>query len=280
MSAELLEGTVAMVVGGATGIGRGVVERFLTEGASVVVLDVDVTPLADLEAVMPNALLSTSGDATIPDAAERAVHEAIDRFGGIDTLVCCAGRFDFHVPIGSLTPEALALGFDEIFSVNVKSILLSVRAALNELRRKKGSVILTLSSSAFYPEGGGVLYGSSKWATRGLVSHLARELAPDVRVNGVAPGGTAGTRLSGLSALGEKRTVEQVPGRSASLVAENLLGMVATPADHAGAYVFLASNYLSPFVTGAVVNSDGGRGKLLQRCDTENPIGEYRAGNS
>jgi len=263
LTSGLLSGSVALVVGGATGIGRGVVERFLDEGASVAVLDLDVTPLRGMEHEWPEDLAAVAGDAANPRAHEIAVGETVGRFGGIDVLVCCAGRFDFHTPIGSLSPDELSSGFDEIFAVNVKSPLLAVRAALAELRRREGSVVLTLSSSAFHPEGAGVLYGSSKWATRGLVSHLARELAPSVRVNGVAPGGTVGTRLSGLEALGERRTVEEVPGRAARLAGGNLLGVAATPGDHAGAYVFLASRRLSPFVNGAVVNSDGGRGEPI-----------------
>ncbi len=263
MSTGILEGSAALVVGGATGIGRGVVDRFIAEGASVAVLDVDVAALQALESALPGRVVVTAGDATDPQALEAAVQTAVERLGGIDVLVCCAGRFDFNTSIGSLSLETLASGFDEIFAVNVKSSLLAVRAALPELRRRRGAVVLTLSSSAFHPEGAGALYGSSKWATRGLVAHLARELAPEVRVNGVAPGGTAGTMLAGLASLGEERTVDEVPGRAERLAAGNLLGIVASPADHAGSYVFLASSRLSPFVTGAVVNSDGGRGDPL-----------------
>jgi len=256
----LLSGSVVLVVGGATGIGRAVVDRYLDEGASVAVMDLDITPLENLEQAWPERLLAIVGDSSEPLSLESAVGETVGRWQGIDLLVCCAGRFDFHTPIGSLSLDKLSSGFDEIFAVNVKGPLLAVRAALPDLRRRKGSVILTLSSSAFHPEGAGVLYGSSKWAIRGLVAHLARELAPTVRVNGVAPGGTVGTRLAGLAALGEHRTVEEVPGRAERLAGGNLLGMAASPADHAGSYVFLASNRLSPFVNGTVVNSDGGRG--------------------
>ena len=77
--------------------------------------------------------------------------------------------------------------------VNVKSQLVSVRAALAELRQARGSVVLTVSTSGFYPGCGGVLYVASKFAVRGCVVALAHELAPQVRVNGVAPGRTLGT---------------------------------------------------------------------------------------
>ncbi len=263
MTRGLLEGSTTLVVGGATGIGRGVVERFVAEGSRVVVVDVDTAPLGGIARDLPRDVVVLAGDATEPAVAGMAVSRAVEDFGGVDTLVCCAGRFDFHTPIGSLSIEELSAGFDEIYAVNVKSMLLAVHAALPELRRRRGSVVLTVSSSAYHPDGAGVLYGSSKYAVRGLVAHLARELAPEVRVNGVAPGGTAGTRLAGLSALGERRTVDDVPGRGERLAAGNLLGRAALPADHAGAYLYLAAPDLSAFVTGAVVNSDGGRGEPI-----------------
>lgn len=260
----LLAGTVAVVVGGATGIGRAVVERFAAEGARGVVVDVAPAPLEELRADLPAGSFETvSGDASRPGPAAEAVSTAAARFGRVDVLVCCAGRFDFQTRICSLGVEELDRAFDDIFAVNVKSSLLAVHAAAGQLRRRRGSVILTLSSSAFYPEGAGVLYGASKWAGRGLASHLARELAPEVRVNAVAPGGTSGTRLSAVDSLGITGSVEDVAGRDDRLRAGNLLEVLPTPADHAGAYVYLASPWMSGHVTGAVINSDGGRGEPL-----------------
>lgn len=259
----VLDGSVAAVVGGATGIGRGVVDRFVAEGARVAVLDLDPSPLAPLAARHPDAVVTVTGDAGRPGTAEALVDRARHAFGALDTLVCCAGRFDFHAPVTSLAAEALSAAFDELFAVNVKSAVLAARAAAPELRRQAGSIVLTLSSSAFHPEGAGPLYGASKWALRGLVVHLARELAPDIRVNGVAPGGTTGTALGGLAALGEERTVEDVPGRTARLADECLLRRAARPADHAGPYVFLAAPALSGFVNATVVRSDGGRGAVV-----------------
>ena len=92
-----------------------------------------------------------------------------------------------------------------MFAVNVKSQLVCVRAALPELRRAGGSVVLTVSTSGFYPGRGGVLYVASKFAVRGCVIALAHELAPQVRVNGVAPGGTLGTELTRPRSLGLAR---------------------------------------------------------------------------
>lgn len=258
-----LKGSVSLVVGGASGIGRAVVEGLLCEGSFVSVLDLEEP--RDMDDLDGERLHWMRGNATQPNASTEAVESTVARFGGIDTLVCCVGRFDFHTPIASLDLDTLAQAFDEIYEVNVKSTLLSVRAAISQLRKSHGSIILTLSSSGFYPEGGGVLYGSSKWAARGLVVHLARELAPDVRVNGVAPGGTVGTSLRGVKAISEERSVEFEPGREEIVRSENLLQVAANPQDHVGAYLYLASRNLSKFVTGAVINSDGGRGAKLAK---------------
>src|SRR5699024_12675994 len=97
-----------------------------------------------------------------------------------------------------MSAEELASATEESWSVNVHGALLAVNLAVDALQSSQaGSVTLTLSESAFNATGGGVLYGSAKRALRGVVDHLAAELAPDIRVNGVAPGGTGGTRFSG-----------------------------------------------------------------------------------
>jgi len=147
-----------------------------------------------------------------------------------------------------------------MFAVNVKSQLVCVRAALPELRRARGSVVLTVSTSGFYPGRGGVLYVASKFAVRGCVVALAHELAPDVRVNGVAPGGTLGTGLTGPASLGlAGRALGAAPGREQDLRARTPLRVALTGDDHAGSYVFLASDRARG-ITGTVVHSDGGIG--------------------
>lgn len=260
---KLLADQITIVVGASSGIGRAVTEKFVAEGAVVVGVDVARGGIEELADRSRGAVVPVVGDVTQPDVVIEAASVATTRFGRIDTLVCCAGRFDFRVPISTLDVRELGSAFDEIFAVNVKSMLFAVHAATSELVRSRGSVVLTLSSSAVYPEGAGVLYGASKWAGRGLVVHLARELAPAVRVNGVAPGGTDGTRLAGLGALGQRQRVDEVPGRSKKIAESTLLGRPARAIDHTGAYLYLSSRDLSPLVTGTVVCSDGGRGEPI-----------------
>jgi len=149
-------------------------------------------------------------------------------------------------------------GFDEAFRVNVKSPLISVKAALSHLVAARGAVILTASSSSFGPGRGGVLYVGTKFAVRGLVVALAHELAPAVRVNAVAPGGTLGTDLRGLAALEQAgRSLGDVPGREADLRARTPLQVALTAEDHAASYVFLAAHDARG-MTGQLLRPDGG----------------------
>ena len=164
-------------------------------------------------------------------------------FGGLDVLVNCVGIFDFYRGLTDLPDDQLDAAFDEMFAVNVKSQLVTVRAALPELRRAGGSVVLTVSTSGFYPGRGGVLYVASKFAVRGCVIALAHELAPEVRVNGVAPGGTLGTELTGPASLGlDGRVLDAAAGREEDLRRRTPLRVALSGEDHAGSYVFLASD--------------------------------------
>jgi 2,3-dihydroxy-2,3-dihydrophenylpropionate dehydrogenase len=200
------------------------------------------------------------GDAT--DAA--ALHEAVSAVGAgagdgaLDHLTCCVGVFDYYASLRELDPAQLAAAAQEIWRTNVLSALLAIDVAYPGLRSRHGSITLTLSESAFHAGGGGVLYGSSKWALRGVVMHLASDLAPDVRVNGVAPGGTSGTRLGGLASLNQRLTAGDVPGRDERIRAGNRLHVIAQPSDHAGAYLYLADPVASRVCTGVVIRTDGG----------------------
>jgi NAD(P)-dependent dehydrogenase (short-subunit alcohol dehydrogenase family) len=253
-----LEGVSALVTGGGSGIGRAVVDGYVAEGARVTVLDRSAELCEELREQHGDAVAVLCGDATDATVVDRAVRLAIEHAGRLDHLTTCVGLFDFYAPLTGIDVARLPDAFDEIYRVNVYSALLAVQRAQPALAASRGSVTLTLSSSAFYPDGGGVLYGSSKWALRGMVAHLARELAPDIRVNGVAPGGTVGTKLAGLRSLDQRLTADQVAGRDERIKAGTLLGVAPRPSDHVGAYVYLASPTRARTVTGAVINTDGG----------------------
>jgi NAD(P)-dependent dehydrogenase (short-subunit alcohol dehydrogenase family) len=254
-----LTGRRALVIGGGSGIGRAVVDAFVAAGASVVVLERDGAKCDDLRKELPKSTV-VMGDATTLEANRQAVSAATERDARLDILVNCVGVFDFYRGLGDIEDERLLPAFDEMFHTNVASQLLSVKAALPALREAKGSVILTASTSSFHPGRGGVLYVASKFAVRGVVVSLAHELAPDVRVNAVAPGGTLGTDLRGLESLGEAGAVlSERPGREEELRARTPLAVALTPDDHAASYVFLASG-AARGMTGTFLHSDGGIG--------------------
>jgi NAD(P)-dependent dehydrogenase (short-subunit alcohol dehydrogenase family) len=254
-----LDGKRALVVGAGSGIGRAVVTAFADEGARVGALELDPAKVARLAAELPGGVVS-QGDATTLADSRAAVRAVTEAFGGLDILVNCVGIFDFYRGLADIGDDQLDAAFDEIFAVNVKSQLVSVQAALPELRRAGGSVVLTVSTSGFYPGRGGILYVASKFAVRGCVIALAHELAPEVRVNGVAPGGTLGTELTGARSLGlGDRVLETTADREQDLRRRTPLQVALTGDDHASSYVFLASDRARG-ITGTVVHSDGGIG--------------------
>src|SRR5262249_12672334 len=232
---------------------------FHQEGAHVAALELDEGKAARLADEMPGCLVRR-GDATRVADARAAVAAVAGAFGGLDVLVNCVGIFDFYRGIADIGDDQLDGAFDEIFAVNVKSQLAGVRAALPELRRSGGSVVLTVSTSGFYPGRGGILYVASKFAVRGCVIALAHELAPQVRVNGVAPGGTLGTELTGPASLGlDGQVLGATAGREQDLRRRTPLRVALNGEDHAGSYVFLASDRARG-ITGTVLHSDGGIG--------------------
>ena len=255
----VLDGRRALLVGAGSGIGRAVAEAFVAGGARVSILERDPAKCAQL-AASGHGFVVTAGDATSFADTAAAVAATCDELGGIDVLVSFVGVFDFYVGLRDLTDEQLDAGFDEAYRINVKSLLISVKCALPHLVRSKGAIVLTASTSSFAAGRGGVLYVGSKFAVRGVVAALAHELAPDVRVNAVAPGGTLGTDLRGLAALQQAdRSLGDMPNRAADVRARSPLDVALTAADQAASYVFLASD-ASRGMTGRFLHPDGGAG--------------------
>jgi NAD(P)-dependent dehydrogenase (short-subunit alcohol dehydrogenase family) len=250
-----LEGLRAVVTGSGSGIGRAVVQRYLAEGANVVAV---VRKDADRPSLEALGCAVVTGDVSQYETAARAVQAAVQTYGGLDVYVANAGLWDFHKRLEKQAPEDLKPAFDEIFGVNLLGALYGAHASLSALRQTGGSVIVTGSNACFLAGGGGALYTASKFALRGLVMQLAKEFAPEVRVNGVAPGATD-TALSGPAALGQReRELNGDPDRMAQIERHMLLGRVSQPEEHADLYVLLASRKESAYVTGAMFASDGG----------------------
>lgn len=246
---QRLQDKVALITGTASGIGHAVARRFLLEGARVVCLDRRPTLLDETTA--GNRWASIEGDVRRAADHQRAVDLALSRFGRLDVLVANAGIYDNRRPFRSLSAAELEAGFDELFDVDVKGYMLAALAAAEALTRSRGCIIFTSSVSGTNAGFGGALYVSAKHAVNGLTRQLAFELAPEIRVNAIAPGFVP-TGLTGIEALGQERSTG---GPAAS---DQLLQVIPGPDDYAGAYVYLASDDAALTTTGSVLSVDGG----------------------
>lgn len=252
-----LDGKVALITGAGEGIGKAVAGRFLEEGAAgIVAVDIADDRLAALKADLGNQVVTVRGDVRSLESNREAVSQAVSTFGKLDVFVGNAGVRDARRRLDDTSDADLSDGFDEVFAVNVKGYLLGAMAAREELARNNGCIVYTLSTSSFYI-GGGSIYIASKHAALGLTRSLAHELAPHIRVNGVAPCGTP-TSLADAGALA--RPEEPTKPRTGA-PSSNLMAVQIEADDHAAAYVLLASDQ-SRIMTGAVINSDGGRGVM------------------
>lgn len=253
-----LEGQVALVTGGGSGIGRAVVERYVEEGARVAVMDRVAGRGQELRTRFGDKVIAIEGDVSQLADGKRAVAETVTAFGQLDIFVGNAGVLDGFIPLADMAEDKLAAACDELFAINVKGCILGAKAAIDELAKNAGCMIFTASGAGFTSAGGGVIYTASKHAVVGIIRQLAVELGPQIRVNGVAPGGTM-TDLRSVAALSlEDRSQFSFPGAAERIAAGNPLRLALEPADLAGAYVFLASRANARGLTGSIVSVDAG----------------------
>ncbi|MEU7632894.1 SDR family NAD(P)-dependent oxidoreductase [Nocardia sp. NPDC049220] len=260
-----LDGDVAIVTGGGSGIGRAIVRRYVEEGCRVVVADLSAERLAEVQAELGDAVTTIVADVRDYAQNEAVVAKAVATFGKLDVFVANAGMGDKFTELADLPAQNIDAAFTQIFEVNVKGIIHGAKAALPALLTTKGAFVITLSNSSFYPDGGGVMYIASKHAALGAMRQLAHEFAPHIRVNAVAPGATR-TNITSPAAFGAASAGPQAPGgaddaaRVAAIEATMPLKRFAEPEDHSAAYVLVASRTQAPVMTGTVIESDGGLG--------------------
>lgn len=247
---RMLDNKVAVITGAASGIGRAVARRFVAEGARVVGFDRVPMGIDAEAAIDPAAYAGLTGDVRSAQDNQRAVALALERFGQLDVFVGNAGIYDNRRAFRSYSPAELDAAFDELFAVDVKGYMLGALAAASALARTRGSIIFTSSVSGQHAGFGGALYVAAKHAINGLTKQLALELAPEVRVNAVAPGYVP-TQLRGIESLGQ--------GGAGGPAARDLpLQVIAEADDYAQAYVFLASDPASRMASGTILQLDGG----------------------
>lgn len=239
-----------LVTGGSSGIGAEIVRQFLAEGDEVTIFDRS----APSDPRCPFVL----GDVTSTTDQQRAVAAAA-RSGRLDVLIANAGVHDGGRRLVDGDIDDLVKAFRHVLDVNVVGYLLSLRAAADPLRAARGCAVLTLSDASFgvMGNGAGVAYATAKHAALGLLRAAARDLAPDVRVNAVAPGGVA-TGLGAEDGTTTSRRIITDPDRLAAALREKTALRRGARLEHiAAAYLYLASPAAGS-MTGQVLRVDGG----------------------
>lgn len=240
-----LEGKVAIITGGSRGIGRGIVERFLAEGASVL-----ASARRPPEKTMPGKNLTfLAADVARAEDAARIVAEAVARFGGLDILVNNAG-----IQIQKSLEETTEAEWDEVMAVNVKGIFLCGRAAIPALRRRGGGSIINIGSyDGFVADPNFTAYCASKGAVQALTRAMAVDLGKDgIRCNVICPGWIETEMVEDY--------IAHLPDPSAARARiESLhpVGRTGRPSDIASLALWLASQE-SSFFTGQIFVADGG----------------------
>lgn len=239
-----LEGKVALVIGAARGIGEGIAQRFVEEGAKLVIADTEVDAGRDTARRLGGVFVET--DISQQAEAERAVATAIGHFGGLDILVQNAGIFPWTL-IENISPAE----WDKVMAVNLKGTFLAARAALPHMKAmRSGRMIFTSSiTGPRVTSPGHGHYSASKAGINGFIKAAALEFSGyGITVNGIEPGNilTAGLEMG------------RSPAFIRSMEAAIPLGRLGTPRDIGNCALFLASDE-ADYITGTTITVDGGQ---------------------
>ena len=245
-----LKGKRALITGGASGIGLGAVQAFLRCGASVAVNDLAddrLTAVVDELAGAGHAVVAAPGDVGNPEQAPAMVAQAVAALGGLDYLVNNAGTPGTARPIATDDFERQDEDFWQLLvNVNLVGPHRCTRAAAEALRATGGAIVNTTSIAAFRGGGSSAVYCATKAGLVSLTREWARALAPQVRVNAIAPGLVDSDWMCRFDGQDDAvRMGQPVP-----------LARTGTPTDYGEAILFLAAG--ATYVTGQTLNVDGG----------------------
>ena len=238
-------GKTVIITGAASGIGRAAARRFADEGANVVAVDLDQAQLEEASAELPpERLLIQPGDTSSKEAAVAAVAAAVERFGGLDVLVNNAGIASQGDIVQTSEED-----FDRVLAVNVGGYFHMAKAAMPQLIKTRGSIVMTSSVSGLGGDWSMFAYNTSKGAVTNMVRAMALDAAKDgVRVNAVNPSFTD---------TGMTKDMQEKPELMAKFGERMPLGTPARPEDIAAVMAFLASDD-ARMVTGVNLPVDGG----------------------
>lgn len=253
------EGKVAVVTGGASGIGLATARRLAAEGAIIGIVDARIAEAERAAAHIEEAAgkaAAFEADMSVQSSVERAFTQLADRFGYVDVVINSAGI----IARGSLE-ETEVEEWRRVLDVDLGSMYYSTRSVLPHIRRAGGGAIVNVASLAGSRGAVNVAYVAAKGGVIALTRQLANELAADgIRVNSISPGFTSTPLNQGLRASGAERAwASRIP-----------LGRYASPDEVAAACAYLASDDAS-YVTGIDLIVDGGLSAVL-RPDTEPPV--------
>ncbi|HXY25885.1 MAG TPA: glucose 1-dehydrogenase [Candidatus Acidoferrum sp.] len=247
-----LEGKVALVTGGNSGIGLASAQRLHDEGARVAIAGRNQTTLDEAAKAIGKDVLAVKADVSIASDLDNLFVTVARKFGKIDVLFANAGIYKF-APLDA-TSEGL---YDELFGINAKGVYFTIQKALPYLN-DGASIVINASIAGQIGLVNGSVYAATKSALRSFTRSLAAELvARGIRVNAVSPGPVetpAGFERSGLSK-------EQMDEWLRNVITQVPMKRIGQPSEIASAVAFLASNDAS-FITGAEIPVDGGLGQV------------------
>jgi NAD(P)-dependent dehydrogenase (short-subunit alcohol dehydrogenase family) len=246
-----LNGKVAVITGGSSGIGLATAQRFVDEGAHAFIMGRRQSELDKAKALVGDGLTTVAGDVTNSADLDRLFATVLDQKGGLDILVTSSGRVEPE-ELGKITEE----NFDATFDVNARATLFTVQKAL-PLIRNGGSVILVGSIAGYVGVNGYSTYSATKAALRSYTRTWTRELGDrGIRFNTLSPGPVE-TPMFNEQAESEE-AINEITAQFVAAVPLNRLGR---PEEIAAAALFLASDE-SSFVAGAELSVDGGMAQV------------------